>query len=155
MPSKVIVCEFCNHTTRKDRLGQHVKVRHVKELARRFLADTELKEDNNTILSILRCHKRIKVYSKTDPKAYYLFGVVGRYFEEKDECDEYCTPENMEQHDMFLSKILSHITLSEFLKTSLVYGVLARDNRILEEENKRLLQTIKAMASCRSFQIDA
>jgi len=155
MPSKLIVCEFCNHTHRKDRMGQHVKVRHAKQLARQFLADTELKEDNNIILSILRCHKRIKVYSKTDPKAFYLFGVVGRYFEEKDDYEDYLTPENMEQHNIFLSKVLSYISLSEFLKTSLVYGVLARDNRILEEENQRLLQTIKLLALNRSLVIDA
>jgi hypothetical protein len=136
-------------------MGQHVKVRHAKQLARQFLADTELKEDNNIILSILRCHKRIKVYSKTDPKAFYLFGVVGRYFEEKDDYEDYLTPENMEQHNIFLSKVLSYISLSEFLKTSLVYGVLARDNRILEEENQRLLQTIKLLALNRSLVIDA
>jgi hypothetical protein len=153
MPSKLIVCEFCNHTLRKDRIGQHVKVRHVKDLARQFLADTEKPE--NPILSIIRCHKDIRIYSKTDPKAFYLFGVVGRYFEEKDDCDEYSTPENIEQHHLFLSKVLSHITLAEFLKTSLIFGTLMRDNRNLQHEIEHLMKMVKAMASCRSFQIDA
>jgi hypothetical protein len=154
MPSKVIVCEFCNHTTRKDRYGQHVKVRHVKDLAKRFLADTE--NEDNTILSILRCHKMIKVHSKTDPKAFFLFGVIGRYFEEKDEYDEYTTNENMEHHHLFLSKVLSHITLSDFLKTSLIYGTLAKENRILQHENENLMKMIKALASRdKSLLIDA
>lgn len=153
MPSKVIVCEFCNHTLRKDRIGQHVKVRHVKELARQFLADTE--QDDNAILSILRSHKMIKIHSKTDPKAFYLFGVIARYFEEKDDYTDYWTVENVEHHHMFLSKILSHISLSEFLKTSLVYGTLARENRNLKNEIDHLMQMIKALASCRSLAIDA
>jgi len=153
MPSKIIVCEFCNHTLRKDRIAQHVKVRHVKELARQFLADTQ--QDDNTILSILRSHKLIKVYSKADPKAFYLFGIVARYFEEKDDYTDYWTVENIEHHHMFLSKILSHISLSDFLKTSLVYGTLARENRNLQHEIEHLTKMIKAMASCRSFQIDA
>ena len=153
MPAKLIVCEFCNHTLRKDRIGQHTKVRHVKALARQFLADTEQPE--NTILSIIRCHKDIRIYSKTDPKAFYLFGVVGRYFEEKDDYEEYSTPENIEQHHLFLSKVLSHISLSDFLKTSLIFGTLARENRNLHHEIDHLMQMIKAMASCRSFAIDA
>lgn len=153
MPAKLIVCEFCNHTLRKDRMGQHVKVRHVKQLARQLLADTDKPE--NTILSIIRCHKDIRIYSKTDPKAFYLFGVVGRYFEEKDDYQEYSTPENIEQHSLFLSKLLSHITLYEFLQTSLIFGTLARENRNLHHENDHLMQMIKSMASSRSFAIDA
>lgn len=149
MVSKQIICEFCNHTMRKDRLGQHVKVRHIKQLASQFLSDAEgkgLDDDNNPLSNIIRCHKIIRVYSKTDKKAFFLFGVVGRYFEEKDDCDDYLeNPDNLIQHNIFLQKVLSHIPLSQFLKKSLIYGTIVRENRTLKIENALLSSSVKTL----------
>lgn len=149
MVSKQVICEFCNHTIRKDRLGQHVKVRHVKQLASQFLSDTEgkgLDDDNNPLSNIIRCHKLIKIYSKTDKKAFFLFGVIGKYFEEKDDCDDYLeNPDNLIQHNIYLQKILSHIPLSQFLKKSLIYGTIVRENRTLKIENALLSSSVKTL----------
>lgn len=149
MVSKQIICEFCNHTMRKDRLGQHVKVRHIKQLASQFLSDAEGKEldtDASPISDMIRCHKLIKIYSKTDKKAFFLFGVVGRYFEEKDDCDDYLeNPDNLIQHNIFLQKVLSHIPLSQFLKKSLIYGTIVRENRTLKIENALLSSSVKTL----------
>ena len=135
MPSKFIPCEFCHHTMRKDRLGQHVKVRHVKQLAERFIAQLEEKE--NPISSIIHSNHMVRIYSKTDPKAFYVFGVVARYFEEHDACDSYIE-DQAEHHVLFLSKILSYIPLSVFLKSSFIHGDLVRENCQLKKENERL-----------------
>ena len=143
-----MICEFCNHTMRKDRLGQHVKVRHIKQLASQFLSDTEGKglDDASPISDMIRCHKLIKIYSKTDKKAFFLFGVIGKYFEEKDECDAYLeNPDNLIQHNIFLQKILSHIPLSQFLKKSLIYGTIVRENRTLKIENALLSSSVKTL----------
>lgn len=140
MPSKHIVCEFCNHTIRKDRLGQHVKVRHVKQLAERFISLLEEKE--NPISSIIHSNRIVRIYSQQDPKAFYVFGVIGKYFEENDPCDQYIE-DNTEAHNIFLSKVLSHIPLSVFLRTSYIHGDLVRENRILKEENERLTMILK------------
>jgi hypothetical protein len=59
MVSKQVICEFCNHTMRKDRLGQHVKVRHIKQLAEQFINDSD---DSSPLPEIVRCHKLIKIY---------------------------------------------------------------------------------------------
>ena len=146
MVSKSIICEFCNHTMRKDRLGQHVKVRHIKQLAEQFLSDTEGKglDDASPISDMIRCHKLIKIYSKTDKKSFFLFGVIGKYFEEKDDVDTYLeNQDNLDQHRIYLQKVLSHIPLSQFLKKSLIYGTLARENRVLKLENTLLTNSIK------------
>jgi len=146
MVSKSMICEFCNHTIRKDRLGQHVKVRHVKQLAAQFLSDSEGHglDDASPLAEIIRCHKIIKIYSKTDPTAYYLFGVIGKYFEEKDDCDAYLeNQDNLIQHHIYLQKVLSHIPLSQFLKKSIIYGTLARENRVLKNENMLLTNSVK------------
>jgi len=140
MPSKNIVCEFCNHTIRKDRLGQHVKVRHVKQLADRFT--TLLEEKENPISNIIHSNRLVRIYSQQDPKAFYVFGMIGKYFEENDPCDQYIE-DNTEHHNLFLSKVLSHIPLSTFLKTSFIHGDLIRENRILKEENERLVTILK------------
>lgn len=140
MPSKNIVCEFCNHTHRKDRLGQHVKVRHVKQLAERFIAQLEQKD--NPISSIIHSNRPVRIYSQQDPKAFYVFGVIGRYFEENDPCDQYIQ-DNIEHHNLFLSKVLSHIPLSVFLRTSYIHGDLVRENCVLKEENERLTMILK------------
>lgn len=146
MVSKSVICEFCNHTLRKDRLGQHVKVRHVKQLAQQFLSD-----DNNVLYQIIHCHKLIRVYSKTNQKAFFLFGVIGKYFEENDDVDAYLeNQDNLDQHSIYLQQILSHIPLSEFFKKSMIYGTMSRENRILQQENHRLLETIKILALNRS-----
>jgi len=148
MVSKTMICEFCNHTLRKDRLGQHVKVRHIKQLASQFLYDTEGKglDDASPISDMIRCHKLIKIYSKTDKKAFFLFGVIGKYFEEKDECDTYLeNPDNLIQHNIFLQKVISHIPLSQFLKKSLIYGTIVRENRTLKIENALLSSSVKTL----------
>ena len=148
MVSKTMICEFCNHTLRKDRLGQHVKVRHIKQLASQFLSDTEGKglDDASPISDMIRCHKLIKIYSKTDKKAFFLFGVIGKYFEEKDECDTYLeNPDNLIQHNIFLQKVISHIPLSQFLKKSLIYGTIVRENRTLKIENALLSSSVKTL----------
>lgn len=143
MVSKSIICEFCNHTLRKDRLGQHVKVRHVKQLAQQFVSDSE-QDGDNPLSEIIRCHKLIRVYSKTDRNAFFLFGVMGKYFEEKDDIDAYLeNPDNMIQHNIYLQKVLSHIPLSQFLKKSMIYGTLARENRTLKTENTLLTNSVK------------
>ena len=120
MPSKNIVCEFCNHTHRKDRLGQHVKVRHVKQLAERFTAQLEQKE--NPISSIIHSNRPVRIYSQQDPKAFYVFGVIGRYFEENDPCDQYIQ-DNIEHHNLFLSKVLSHIPYLSFYEPPIFMGI--------------------------------
>jgi len=133
---------------RKDRLGQHVKVRHIKQLASQFLSDTEGKglDDASPISDMIRCHKLIKIYSKTDKKAFFLFGVIGKYFEEKDDCDDYLeNPDNLIQHNIYLQKILSHIPLSQFLKKSLIYGTIVRENRTLKIENALLSSSVKTL----------
>ena len=140
MPSKNIVCEFCNHTHRKDRLGQHVKVRHVKQLAERFTALLDQKE--NPIYSIIHSNRLVRIYSQQDPKAFYVFGVIGRYFEENDPCDQYIE-DNTDHHNLFLSKVLSHIPLSVFLQTSFIHGDLVRENRELKQENERLTTILR------------
>jgi len=143
MVSKSIICEFCNHTLRKDRLGQHVKVRHVKQLAEQFINESEL-NDNGTLVEIIRCHKLIRIYSKTNRKAFFLFGVMGKYFEENDDVDTYLeNQDNLDQHNIYLQKVLSHIPLSQFLKKSLIYGTLARENRMLQTENTLLTNSVK------------
>jgi len=133
---------------RKDRLGQHVKVRHVKQLAEQFLDDSEGKglDDNHPLSDMIRCHKIIRVYSKTDKKAFFLFGVSGKYFEEKDDCDDYLeNPYNLIQHNIYLQKILSHIPLSQFLKKSMIYGTIVRENRTLKLENALLSSSVKTL----------
>lgn len=147
MVSKQVICEFCNHTMRKDRLGQHVKVRHIKQLASQFLSDSEGHGlDDTPLAEIIRCHKLIKIYSKTDKKAYFLFGVIGKYFEEKDECDAYLeNPDNPIQHNIYLQKVISHIPLSQFLKKSLIYGTIVRENRTLKIENALLSSSVKTL----------
>jgi hypothetical protein len=139
-----MICEFCNHTIRKDRLGQHVKVRHVKQLAAQFLSDSEGHGLTSPLAEIIRCHKRIKIYSKTDQTAYYLFGVIGKYFEQNDDCDAYLENEdNLIQHHIYLQKVLSHIPLSQFLKKSIIYGTLAHENRVVKSENILLTNSVK------------
>jgi hypothetical protein len=148
MVSKTLICEFCNHTMRKDRLGQHVKVRHIKQLAEQFINDSEGKglDDNNPLSNMIRCHKRIKVYSKTNPKAFFLFGIIGKYFEEKDDVDAYLeNPDNLIQHNIYLQKVLSHIPLSQFLKKSMIYGTIVRENRTLKLENALLSSSVKTL----------
>lgn len=143
MVSKSVICEFCNHTLRKDRLGQHVKVRHVKQLAEQFINESELNDDG-TLLEIVRCHKLIRVYSKVDRNAFFLFGVMGKYFEEKDDVDAYLdNPDNLIQHNIYLQKVLSHIPLSQFFKKSMIYGTLVRENRTLKTENTLLTNSVK------------
>jgi len=143
MVSKSIICEFCNHTLRKDRLGQHVKVRHVKQLAQQFINDSDDNNDN-PLSEIVRCHKLIRVYSKTNRKAFFLFGIIGKYFEENDDVDTYLeNQDNLDQHRIYLQKILSHIPLSEFFKKSMIYGTLSRENRTLKTENILLTNSVK------------
>jgi len=143
MVSKSIICEFCNHTLRKDRLGQHVKVRHVKQLAQQFINDSDDSNDN-PLSEIIRCHKLIRVYSKTNRKAFFLFGVMGKYFEENDDVDTYLeNQDNLDQHRIYLQKVLSHIPLSEFFKKSMIYGTLSRENRVLHTENTLLTNSVK------------
>jgi hypothetical protein len=143
MVSKSVICEFCNHTLRKDRLGQHVKVRHVKQLAQQFINDSDDSNDN-PLSEIIRCHKLIRVYSKTNRKAFFLFGVMGKYFEENDDVDAYLdNTDNLTQHNIYLQKVLSHIPLSEFFKKSMIYGTLSRENRMLKTENTLLTNSVK------------
>ena len=157
MPSKNIICEYCNHLIRKDRMGQHVKVRHVKQLAEQFMEEAQNMTPKGselvslrsvpflpcTIQEIMRCHKVIRIYSRVAPKAFYLFGVVGKYFEEGDDDTNYITHENMEQHSIYLGKVLSHISLHDFFKKSMIYGTVMRENRILKDENLTLVNRVK------------
>ena len=143
MPSKNIICEYCNHLIRKDRMGQHVKVRHVKQLAEQFMEEATNMTLPCTIQEIMRCHKVIRIYSRVNPKAFYLFGVIAKYFEEGDDDTNYITHENMEQHSIYLGKVLSHISLHDFFKKSMIYGTVMRENRILKDENLTLANRIK------------
>ena len=151
MPSKNVVCEFCNCTHRKDRLGQHVKVRHVKQLAEQFTNDLtkDLAKEENTISNIIHSCRPVRIYSKKDPKSFYIFGVVAKYFEENDPCDEYIY-DNIDHHNQYLSKVLSHIPLSTFLKSSYIHGDLVRENRNLKEENERLSTILKLWVNGKS-----
>lgn len=96
-----------------------------------------------TIQEIMRCHKVIRIYSHVNPKAFYLFGVIGKYFEEGDDDTNYITHENMEQHSIYLGKVLSHISLHDFFKKSMIYGTVMRENRILKDENLTLANRVK------------
>jgi hypothetical protein len=135
-------------------MGQHVKVRHVKQLAEQFMEEAQNMTPKGselvsspflpcTIQEIMRCHKVIRIYSRVAPKAFYLFGVVGKYFEEGDDDTNYITHENMEQHSIYLGKVLSHISLHDFFKKSMIYGTVMRENRILKDENLTLVNRVK------------
>jgi hypothetical protein len=138
MPFKYLACEFCNKQYRKDRIAQHVKHFHVKELGNRFLSGIYPLED------IARNRLGSPIYVK-DSKSYYYFGQHPKFFEENDDSSLYCNNDtNIEFHKNFIEHIVSNISLLEFWRLHRKFPLcdIDRRNRYLEEMNAKLLDMI-------------
>lgn len=118
MPSPIVICEFCDQPFRKNVYGIHVKSKHVKELARQFLNDSE-KPRFNTIKSISKGYNahNIPVYSeKNDDGSCFFFGLKPIYFTQDDDRTHYIANEaNMKAHLEFLRQVINAIPLTDFL----------------------------------------
>lgn len=117
MPCPTIQCEFCLHPFRTDRYAIHIKSKHVRDLARQFLEDSE-KPLFNPIKSITNSYKaqNIPVYSRRDDGAVFYFGTIPRYFQEEESYGKYINDEeNMTKHEQFLKEVIDAIPLSAFL----------------------------------------
>ena len=118
MPCPTILCEFCSGSYRKDRYAIHVKAKHVKDLAKQFLEDSD-KPLFNPIKSIKQQYnpQNIPVYSRRDDGAVYFFGAVPRYFQKDDSYGAYINnEENMKRHEEFLKQVMDTIPLTEYLR---------------------------------------
>ena len=125
MPAKDYPCEFCKDVMRRDTIGQHVKSKHMADIAERLLkeyAEYEGKSDNHsTLQKILKSMdvKNIPIYSELEENAVYWFGLRPNIFlddEDKAVIKYKSSPANMEAHAEFLQQITSIISLKDLLK---------------------------------------
>ena len=117
MPSPLVLCEFCDHPFRKNVYGIHVKSKHVKELAKQFLNDSE-KPHFNPIKSVSKGFSpaNIPVYSERDDGSFFFFGVRPMYFAPYEDRSCYIMSEaNMKAHLEFLKEVINSIPLTDFL----------------------------------------
>jgi hypothetical protein len=126
MPAKDYPCEFCKDVMRRDTIGQHVKSKHMTDIAERLLKeyeDWEGKPDNHsTLQKILKSMdaKNIPIYSDIEENSVYWFGLRPNLFlddEEKAVIKYKSSPANMEAHAEFLEEITSIITMKQLLKS--------------------------------------
>ena len=111
---------------RRDTIGQHVKSKHMTDIAERLLKeyeDWEGKPDNHsTLQKILKSMdaKNIPIYSDIEENSVYWFGLRPNLFlddEEKAVIKYKSSPANMEAHAEFLEEITSIITMKQLLKS--------------------------------------
>ena len=118
MPCPTIQCEFCSEPFRKDRYAIHVKSKHIRNLAKQFLEDSN-KPLFNPIKSITKSYnpQNIPVYSRRDDGAVYWFGSVPKFFGKEESYGVYINnEENMKKHEQFLKQVIDTIPLTEFLR---------------------------------------
>lgn len=117
MPSVILSCEFCHNNVRKDRYGQHVKVKHNEELCRRFLEDATAPMFN-PIQSFNRgtAAKNIPIYSRNEEGAVWYFGVHPKYFRQHESYADYLTEENMAEHKRYLEDVLRGINIVDYVQ---------------------------------------
>ena len=118
MPCPTIRCEFCSEPFRKDRYAIHVKSKHIKNLAKQFLEDSN-KPLFNPIKSVTKGYspQNIPVYSRRDDGSLYWFGSVPKFFSKEESYGAYINnEENMKKHEQFLKQVIDTIPLTEFLR---------------------------------------
>ena len=126
MPAKDYACEFCKDVMRRDTIGQHVKSKHMADIAERLLKEYEEwegKPDNHsTLQKILKSMdaKNIPIYSDIEENAVYWFGLRPNIFldeEDKAVIKYKSSPANMEAHAEFLQEIISIISMKQMIKS--------------------------------------
>ena len=125
MPAKEYACEFCKDVMRRDTVGQHVKSKHMADIADRLLkeyGEYEGKTDNHsTLQKIIKSFdaKNIPIHSDLEENAVYWFGLKPNIFmddEEKSVIKYKSSPANMEAHAEFLEQITDIISLKQLMK---------------------------------------
>ena len=125
MPAKDYACEFCKDVMRRDTVGQHVKSKHMADIADRLLkeyGEYEGKTDNHsTLQKIIKSFdaKNIPIHSDLEENAVYWFGLKPNIFmddEEKSVIKYKSSPANMEAHAEFLEQITDIISLKQLMK---------------------------------------
>ena len=145
MPGVMMSCQFCQQLIRKDRLGQHVKVRHEKELAQ-LLLERSGNNHFNPIRAVIKGFdpKNIPVFINNDDTSCYYFGKRARYFGDKDSFSIYVNDnDNMVEHLRFLNELITMIPLSDWLKKHDKTFEMMQENVALESYNAFLKERLK------------
>jgi hypothetical protein len=116
MPSPKVLCEFCEHETRRDVLAEHVKNKHVKEVALMLLKEYQSNVRITPILQYAsgKSLKNIPVNSEKHEGTYW-FGIKPRFFDDDESYKSYIEDErNIAAHEDFLLKCFDTLTLKDY-----------------------------------------
>jgi hypothetical protein len=143
MPSKDLVCEFCQTEMRKCDIATHIKAKHEKELVALMLKEySEASEDKShtTITKLMRHNKphSIPIYSELYPDARYFFGVKPMMFLEEDDFDtvrSYINSEkNMEAHIEYMYELMNKIGLKDMAEYNIKIEVRSPEISLLKKQ---------------------
>ena len=149
MPSKDIICEFCNDSKihRKNELARHVKAKHLKELGV-YLLEEYINQSSGTLKRYMNASnpKYNPVYSKIYDGAVYYFGANAMFFEQEDDYNGHLnSDENMKIHDEFIEEIINTISLMDYIKLNREAVIKSPIHNSLAINYNRNLKRIKEL----------
>jgi len=146
MPSKSLVCEFCNVEVRKDQLASHCKAKHVKELGDMFIKQLKDKDNHHSVLiDIMKGYtdsSLILVESMAYSNSNYFFGIRPKFFEELDSYEGVNNKEQMAEHYRFLQEVLETIPVTKFLEVNHKQQIVSPEFVTMRKENNKMRKEI-------------
>lgn len=115
MPSPKLFCEFCSVEYRRDELANHVKAKHVKEMANLLVKEYQSEVRITPIIQYAcgRDVKNIPIVSE-QLEGTYWFGVRPRFFCDSESYQSYLTEQNLACHEAFLKECFESINLLDW-----------------------------------------
>jgi len=150
MPSKKIVCEFCQTPSTKQAIAGHIKTKHAKEVGNMLFQEWKEGENITPIKQYMEARpiRNIPIASRLYDGAVYWFGPDPRFFDEDESYAVYIkSQDNLDGHRAFLEECLGHISLMDFIDCEREYQVKSQEamemKRQFHELQKKVLQDEK------------
>lgn len=145
MPSKKIVCEFCQAPSTKQLVAGHIKSKHAHDVGKMLLQEWKDGENITPIKQYMdaRPIRNMPVSSKLYDGAVYWFGVDARFFDEEDTYSIYIkSQENMDSHRSFIEECLRSISLMDFIECDRQYQLKCQVTMDLKREVHELQRKV-------------
>jgi hypothetical protein len=149
MPPKLFQCDFCDVKQRKFDLPNHIKTKHVKELANYLVEEAKL-SNISVISSYLRKADpmMMPIPSRYHEDTDYWFGTSPIMAEEKDSVSSYlASAANMSSHAEFIHEIMDNVSLNDYM-------AIQKNLIVRSEEMLRMKDRIKDLEKSLSTTID-
>jgi len=140
MPSKKIVCEFCQTPSNKQRVAGHIKSKHAKEVGKMLFQEWRQGENITPIKQYLEARptQNIPIASRLYEGAVYWFGPDPMFFDEDESYALYIkSQDNLDGHRAFLEECLGQISLMDFIECERQYQLKSPERL---EDMKRIRQ---------------